>query len=350
MRRFLKWLGIALGILMLGILILMIVVLTSDRGRIRLPVRRTETFEHPALGTFPSPLHVEGNRLVDEAGRPVRLRGLMPIDPAVLHAENRFRRELFEDMAAAGANVVRIGVHPHYWEDDPDYLWRYLDPAVTWAGELGMYVIVDFHSIGNLRTGRAPLMPELYSHTEEMTLDFWMQVAGYFQDTPHVLFELFNEPQGIEADAWRETAAGLVDVVRAQGAGQPVIVGGVEYARSLAWVLEDPVPGENIVYAVHIYPGHSQILWDLYFGQVAASYPVLITEWGFVADDLQTQQEYLEGSVEGYGAPFLDYLDERGIGWVAAWYDDEWEAPMFTPGWDALTRYGEFVLERLEDD
>jgi len=46
--------------------------------------------------------------------------------------------------------------------------------------------------------------------------------------------------------------------------------------------------------------------------------------------------------------PFLAYLQERGIGWVACWYDDEWESPLFQAGWKSGTRLGEFVLAQLK--
>jgi endoglucanase len=42
-------------------------------------------------------------------------------------------------------------------------------------------------------------------------------------------------------------------------------------------------------------------------------------------------------------------FDDHGIGWVACWFDDEWEPPMFTKGWKAPTNYGTFVLEKLKE-
>lgn len=43
----------------------------------------------------------------------------------------------------------------------------------------------------------------------------------------------------------------------------------------------------------------------------------------------------------------MAYLDERGVGWVACWYDDQSEPPMFPPGRDGYTGFGQFVLSRL---
>jgi hypothetical protein len=348
MRRTLKILGGVLGVIVLLVAAIAVLAVTSDNLRIHMPVEQTERFEHEALASFPAALHVRGNRLVTARGEAVRLRGLMPSEPYELEGKERFDRAFFEEMAATGANVIRIPVHPHAWSQNADYLWRYLDPAVAWAGELGLYVIIDWHSIGNVETGEAPLLPELYSHTEGMTVEFWAQVAGYFRDTPHVLFEVFNEPQGISPKAWQRKATELVGVIREQGARQPAIAGGTDYARDLSWVLEMPIEDNNVVYASHIYPAHDQSLWGLYFGRVAERYPVLVSEWGFMEETQSAEQPYLNGSAAGYGEALMSYLEERQIGWVACWYDDEAEPPMLQPGWEGYTAYGEYVMDRLQ--
>ncbi len=347
MRKIIKILGVVVGLFVLLVAAVAVLALTSENLRIHLPVDQTEYFEHQGLDSFPQALHAESNRLITDGGEVVRLRGLMPRDLYELEGEKHFDRAFFEEMATTGANVVRIPVHPHAWTETPDYLWRYLDPAVSWAGELGLYAIIDWHSIGNVETGEAPLLPELYSHTGEMTVDFWTQVAAYFRNTPHVLFEIFNEPQGISPEDWRREATELVSVIREQGARQPTIVGGTEYSRDLSWVLETPIEGQNVVYAAHIYPAHAQSSWAYYFGRVSESYPVLITEWGFMEENPSPKQPYLNGSAVGYGQPLMSYLDERNIGWVACWYDDEFEPPMFQPNGKGYTSYGEFVMDQL---
>jgi len=347
MRRLLRILGGILSVILVLLGAVAVLAVTSDNLRIHLPVEQTEHFEHEGLDSFPAALHVEGRRFVTSNGEVVRLQGLMPSEPYELEGKKRFSRPFFEEMATSGANVIRIPVHPHTWTENPDYLWRYLDPAVAWAGELGLYAIIDWHSIGNIETGEAPLLPELYSHTEEMTVEFWTQVASYFRDAPHVLFEVFNEPQGISPEDWQRKATELVAVIRKQGARQPAIVGGTDHGRDLAWVLVTPVEDKNVAYASHIYPSHSESLWGIYFGRVAERYPVLITEWGFMGENLSAEQPYLNGSAADYGQALMSYLDERDIGWVACWYDAEAEPPMFQPDWQGHTGYGEYVMDRL---
>lgn len=313
---------------------------------INLPLEHKPIFEADASG-YPGQLRVENNKLVGAEGQVVILRGLMPSDPAVLRREGRFDRLFFDGMANTGANVIRLPVHPERWEHDPDYLWRYLDQAVQWNGENGIYTIIDLHFIGDIGTDRGPQMPDIRTPSSDFAVAFWQQIAAYFKDTPHVIFEIFNEPADIPAEDWRMHAQTLVDVIRSTGADQLIIVGGIEYSRDLSWVLDMPIDGENIAYSAHIYPAHGRYSWDRWFGDVAELHPVVMTEWGWMESDPGGEQPYLVGSQKTYAEPLMAYLDERGIGWVACWYDDEWGPAMFEDGFEHLTPFGEFVLLQL---
>ncbi|WP_414629295.1 cellulase family glycosylhydrolase [Neotamlana nanhaiensis] len=60
-----------------------------------------------------------------------------------------------------GANIVRFPLHPTAWtkRGKENYL-KLLDDGIKWATELHLYVIIDWHSIGNLQT-------EMYDTTLE---------------------------------------------------------------------------------------------------------------------------------------------------------------------------------------
>ncbi len=327
---------------------LAVFIVLSPNGKINLPVKHKPAFTPPETASFPGRLTTDGNRLVDPNRNPVFLRGVMPQGPAELHARNRFGRKLLDRIAAAGANVVRIAVDPESYAEDPDYLWRYLDPMVTWAGENGMYAIIDLHYIGNIATGAGEEMIFLEDQSpRELSLAFWTQTAAYFKDAPHVIFEIFNEPALIDAETWRENAQVLIDAIRAQGAGQLIVAGGVEYSRDLSWVIETPLEDDNLAYAAHIYPGHSPALWGYWFGETARLYPVLLTEWGFMEADGNPKHEYLVGDAKSYGEPLTAYAGERLAGWVACWYDDAWFPPMFAKGMKTPTPFGEFFLGQM---
>ena len=334
------------GLFLLGVILQ---ALGLGQFRLTLPVEHESEYVPAPNISYPPALQVEGNRLVDGRGEAIRLRGVMIPDPYRLEGENRFNPELIAEIRATGANVIRIPVHPENWQHDPDYLWRYLDPLVSWAGEAGLYAIIDWHYVGNIATGVGDQMPDLETPPQELTDEFWQITAGYFRKAPHVIFEAFNEPESISAEAWRLSAGEIVRLIRGQGAGQVIIVGGIDFGRDLSWVLQNPIEAGNIAYASHIYPAHSRSRWDDWFGEVAEKHPVLITEWGFMDENRKDGPPYLAGNEESYGRPFLDYLEERQMSWVACWYDDQWLPAMFTGDGKAATRYGEFILRELSE-
>jgi len=324
--------------------------LTGGRFSITLPVEHKSEFSEEITSHFPGRLYVSGNRIVDTNGNVILLKGLMPPDPARLMLDGEFNREFFADMASIGANVIRIPVHPENWLHDQVYLWRYLDPVVAWAGDSNIYVIIDWHYIGNVVTGAGPQMPDIEINSKDLTLQFWQLTARYFRNAPNVIFEIFNEPQSIEAEVWHSSATEIIQAIRAQGADQLVIVGGIDYGKDLSWVAELPIDDSNVAYSSHIYPAHSSSSWRHWFGNVSEKYPVVITEWGFMDDSTDSSQAHLVGDQVTYGDPLLTYLWERNMGWVACWFDDKWAPPMFTEDRMSYTKFGEFVLQQLNDE
>ena len=98
-------------------------------------------------------ISVKGNKFVDSNGKTVFFRGLAISDPDKLEMQGHWSKDLFVKVKEMGANLVRIPVHPVAWrERTPAEYIKLLDQAVDWCTELGMYIIIDWHSIGNLQT------------------------------------------------------------------------------------------------------------------------------------------------------------------------------------------------------
>ncbi|MGE5462481.1 MAG: glycoside hydrolase family 5 protein, partial [Syntrophothermus sp.] len=235
MKKTLRNVGmVVLGLLGACILLSIVLSLSGGHFSVTLPVKHRSEFTGGNISQYPGRLEAHGSQLVDANGEAVLLKGLMPPGPARLRSDGDFGQKLIAEMAGTGANVIRIPVHPENWVRDPDYLWRYLDPIVAWAGEADLYVIVDWHYIGNVATGAGQQMPDLEEKPMDLTLAFWRSTARYFRETPNVIFEIFNEPQSIAAAEWHSSATAIVRAIREQGADQLVIVGGLEYGKDLS--------------------------------------------------------------------------------------------------------------------
>ena len=95
---------------------------------------------------------VEGNKFIDPQGNELIFRGLCFSDPVKLVREGQWNERYFAEAADWGANVVRFAVHPTNlnalgWDET----FAAMDQGIEWAKRHGLYVIMDWHSIGNLK-------------------------------------------------------------------------------------------------------------------------------------------------------------------------------------------------------
>jgi endoglucanase len=263
-----------------------------------------------------------------------------------LNMEKNFKEAYFEQVFSCGGNVIRIPVHPNEWVADEYYLWRYLDPIVTWAIERNNYVIIDLHFIGNIESGAGSEMVDVGMNPFDFSIEFWNIVASFFKDVPNIIFEIYNESAAISGSVWKKYAKALVDTIRKTGANQLILVSGNDYSYDLSCWENEPLMDANIAYTAHIFP--NRVAWEQKFKSIAEKLPIVVTEWGYASEAGLVKQNYLVGNRENYGEPLIQFMQEHGIGWTACWYDDGWEPPMFFEGMEELTSWGKFVMEQLK--
>ncbi len=302
-------------------------------------------------------LHVEGNRIVDENGSEVILRGVAIEDPYFVdHVAHHFLEADFEELSANWqADVVRVPIHPDLWEYDPDYIEKYLDPIVSWGRKYGMYILLGWHAHGNAITGEVehptwgrdyPWHGNPYNPDLNLAITFWHEVAERYKDDSWVIYSVFNEPSYISWNDWRPIAEQLIDVVRSHNPKALILVSGVQWAYDLRGVADDPVQRDNIAYEPHLYPG--QLIgygpWDEYFGFLSEDYPLFVGEWGF---EPGSENKGLDSTSEDFGVPLLKYMDEKGACWTAWCWSPSW-MPRMLQNWDYdITEFGQLVKNAL---
>ena len=290
-------------------------------------------------------ISVSGNHFVDPQGKTVLFRGLNIADPDKIDEQGHWNKELFEKVKEMGAMVVRIPVHPVAWRGrtPADYL-KLLDQAVEWSTDLGMYVDLDWHSIGNLTTGL--FQDPMYETSRQETYNFWRIMAMHFAGHNTVVFyELFNEPTTYRNELgpvnwmeWKRIQEDLIAIIRAYNPQAIPLIAGFDWAYDLTPLREAPIAAESIGYVTHPY-GHKrprpwEPKWEEDFGFAASKYPVVATEFGgFNTPD--------------YGPSIVKYLEGRGISWMMWCFDPDW-GPTLINNWEyKLTPSGEFAKQAL---
>jgi hypothetical protein len=249
----------------------------------------------------------------------------------------------FQLMATWKANAVRIALNQDFWlSGSPYYNAGYaarIDNAVAWAEQAGMDPILDLHwSDAGTLGGCDPTGGNCQQFMpDDNSLTFWTEVATRYKDDGRVLFELYNEPHDVSWGVWKSGgdvggwhAVGmqqLYDAIRATGANNLIVMGGIDFAYDLTGVTGVHISGYNILYATHPYASASEKKpngWDHYWGFLTKTAPVIVTEFG----DSNTT------CPSDYTSQLIAYADLHNASWTAwAWYPGGCTFPSIISDW-----------------
>ena len=297
---------------------------------------------------------VKGNKFVNASNDTVLFRGVSIADPDKIDHEGHWNKMLFEKAKEMGVMLVRIPVHPVAWrERTPVKYITLLDSAISWCTDLGVYVDIDWHSIGNLEMEL--FQNPMYNTTRKETYEFWQAISRHFTGNNTVAFyELFNEPTtyrgqlgNISWTDWKKINETIIQLIRAFDTETIPLVAGFDWAYDLTPLREEPINAVGIGYVTHPYPNKRsqpwEPKWEEDFGFAAKHYPMIATEIGF-----NIRNGDPKDGAENYGSRITTYLESNGISWVAWDFDPEW-GPQLLGSWNFdLTGSGEFFKKDMQ--
>lgn len=273
----------------------------------------------------PITLSIKGSTIVNDKGSPITLKGI--VRPSLeWNPQGQFLSpQDISNMTQWKSNAIRLDLNQNYWfasapATQAGSYKQIINAIVYYAIQNNMAVILDLHWTENGH--QSPM-------ANQDSLKFWQQVAADYKDFGTVLFELFNEPQGIDQATWlhgNDTYAGyqqLYDVVRSAGAQNICIVNGLDWGYDLSFVNDSfKLDGQNIIYGSHPYndkgskgytgPGGS---FDNNFKGVLGKYPLIFTEFG-----VNSGSYFPSGYVEVYQR-ILAYANQNKVNYtVFAWW------------------------------
>ena len=313
-----------------------------------------------------SVLHVAGNVLEGASGSQLRLLGVdvSGTEDACIRNDGFSWGPLTaseaKDIASWHATAVRIPLNEDCWLGINGAPARFSGAAYqsamkSWVADLnaaGLVAILDLHwsAPGSYRATQQWPMADA-----DHSLAFWSQVASMFKSTPSVVFDLFNEPfvgrtNPTTADwsCWLNGCATsfacsrcslpvtyqavgmqqLLNTVRAAGATQPVMLGGLNWAGDpcgttdlrgnggiCMWLHFKPSDPENQVIAdFHTYSWTTCATtncWNTSILPVATVVPVVTGEMG----ERDCSANYID--------QYMSWADQHGVSYLA-W---SWEMP-----------------------
>ncbi|MBD5133139.1 MAG: cellulase family glycosylhydrolase [Clostridiales bacterium] len=288
-------------------------------------------------------LQVVGTQLCGETGEPVVLRGMSSHG---LQWYGQFASAgAVSSLADCGANLFRAAMYTGEggYLSQPEAMRAKLVAAVDAAIENDLYVIIDWHILSD---------GDPMAHVEEAEA-FFSEMAQRYRDTPNVLYEICNEPNGNVSwgGSVKPYAQRVIGAIRARSPRAVILVGSPTWSQDIHLAAADPLEGENLMYTLHFYAGtHGAQLRQRIDDALAKGLPVFVSEWGTSRAD-GSGGVFLEES-----KAWLDFLDARGISWCNWSLCDKGETsaalrPGTSPegpwGQEQLTESGKFVFSRF---
>ena len=231
-------------------------------------------------GSSPRPasggLRVSGTTLTDASGNAVQLRGVSTHGLAWF--PEYVNKEAFETLRDDwGANVVRLAMYTEEYGGycnggDKEALKQLIDDGVSYATELGMYVIIDWHILSDCDPNQ----------NKDEAIAFFREMAEAFADNDNVLYEICNEPNGGTSwDSIKSYAEEVIPVIRAQKPDAVILVGTPTWSQEIDKAAASPLDDSNVMYTLHFYAGtHKDDLRNRLETCVQNGLPVFVSEFG----------------------------------------------------------------------
>ena len=221
-------------------------------------------------------LHVENGKLTDENGNIVQLYGMSTHGiawfPQYINYDSL--RTLRDDW---NTNCIRLAMYTAEYGGycaggDKEQLKQLVKDGVSYATELGMYVIVDWHILSDCDPNQ----------NKDEAIAFFREMAEVFADNDNVLYEICNEPNGGTSwDSIKSYAEEVIPVIRAQKPDAVILVGTPTWSQEIDKAAASPLDDSNVMYTLHFYAGtHKDDLRNRLETCVQNGLPVFVSEFG----------------------------------------------------------------------
>ena len=221
-------------------------------------------------------LHVENGKLTDENGNTVQLYGMSTHGiawfPQYINYDSF--RTLRDDW---NTNCIRLAMYTAEYGGycaggDKEQLKQLVRDGVSYATELGMYVIVDWHILSDCDPNQ----------NKDEAIAFFREMAEVFADNDNVLYEICNEPNGGTSwDSIKSYAEEVIPVIRAQKPDAVILVGTPTWSQEIDKAAASPLDDSNVMYTLHFYAGtHKDDLRNRLETCVQNNLPVFVSEFG----------------------------------------------------------------------
>lgn len=244
-------------------------------------------------------LKVTGTQLCDQNGNPIVLRGVSygwhNWWPRFYNADNV--KWLVDDWKIC---IIRaaMGVEPDSgYIKKPAWSVKQIKNVVEAAIKENIYVIIDWHS-HNIHKAEA--------------IKFFTDMAKTYGDKPHVIYEIYNEP---DQESWpdvKEYSIAVIKAIRSIDPDNIILVGNPHWDQDIHIVADDPIRGyDNIMYTLHFYAAtHKEWLRERGEYALNKGIPLFVSESAGMFANGDGDIDYNEWN------SWISWMEKNKISWI----------------------------------
>lgn len=318
--------------------------LSTSNGKITNNKEKTKQ-EKNNLVSYNGALKLDGVDIVNQYNEKFQLKGMsshgLQWYGNLINEENI--KVLKDDW---NSNIFRVAMYT----DEGGYLsnkslYDTLIEKVDMIIKNDMYVVIDWHILkdNNPKT-----------HLTEAK-DFFEKVSKKYKDTPNVIYEICNEPNG--NTTWdndiKPYADDVIKVIRENSKDSIIIVGTPTWSQDVLDPINNKIEDKNVMYALHFYAGtHTDWLRQRLSDARKNNIPIFVSEWGTTNAD-GNGGVYLDESTK-----WINFMNENNISWINWSLSDKNESSaILKPGTNEkgfsdndLTESGKFIKSAIKGE
>lgn len=267
----------------------------------------TESFDGKDRPSSRGHLQVVDNQLCGEDGLPVMLRGISSLGLPM--AERYITDDTFKEISELmGANVFRLAMYTwgvgtvgYCTGGDKNRLRQTVENGVEYAKNHDMYAIIDWHILEDKDPNR---------YIEEAK-EFFAIEAEKFKDYDNVIYEICNEPNGVEWSDIRKYAEVIIPIIREKDPDSLILVGTPNWSQDVDKAADEPLEFDNILYSLHFYSAtHKQELRDKAKYALTHGIGIFVSEYGITASSGNLPYDIEEADT------WISFLEDNKVSYV----------------------------------
>jgi len=249
-------------------------------------------------------LSIKQGKLIDQEEKIVQLRGIS-FSWSIWGGKKYYTPEVVDWLVDDfKVNLIRVAMAV---EPDSGYLqlpeeqFNLITKVVDRAIERGIYVLIDWHD-------------HHANHNIEQAKSFFTRIAQQYQDSPQIIYEIWNEPERTTWQVVKGYAVELISTIRKYDQDNIIVVGSPHWDQDVDSVANNRITNfNNIAYSFHFYasdPNHQELLRHRAEQAIAMQLPLFVTEWGV-------------GEANGDGLfdrektnTWLDWMERNQLSWA----------------------------------